>query len=502
MASNSITNYLSNIAKSVKFAAIESVSDKTPNIQKLFNDSNKKYVQEVYKDISQNKQKMNMVERFRNATVFRQISTGWENLKDSVKTGKFKDDSRSSGVDEMEILMNMLGDDLGADFDTIESEMNGEEIGSTNDHRVHGIPEVTRGDALVATASARATGRAAKTISKAIVNAAELSDLTARKSINLQLKALQEHANILSTGFQTLSSSLHAINQFNNQVVLTNAQNSRMFYEQATHLAQERNAILKEMLEMQRQTFNATIKTKDQSQDFSDFKRIFDKDKGFDLRAYGNLLQKRMKETPIGQMMMFIKMLPMAIGDVVQNPLHHIAKMGIDSILDNSLKKAISNIDESINGYISTAFTKLFNYGKDKATKSTLLGKIAGFFGFKNENTRLSAVDTSKYNKEAMQWNGIAQKALTEVIPGHLRRIEAALTGEGERVFDLQSGKWSTMKNVANIEKDIDRKIFKDTFSKEKNQLLNMMHFNSRDEMRGWINALDSFFKGVKNILL
>ena len=497
MASNSITNYLKNITKSVKFAAIESVSEKTPNIQKLFSNNNKKYVQEVYKDVSQNKQKMNMVERIRNATVFRQISTGWDNLKDSIKTGKFYDENRSSGVDEMEVLMGMLGDDIGGDFDMIEAEMNGEEVGSTNDHRVHGVPEVTRGDALVATASARATGRAAKTISKAIVRASELSDLTTRKSVNLQLRALQEHANILSTGFQDLSSSLHAINQFNNQVVLTNAQNSRLFYEQATQLAQERNAILREMLEMQRQTFNATIKSKDQSQDFSDFKRIFDKDKGFDLRAYGNLMQKRMKETPIGQMMMFIKMLPMAIGDVVQNPLHHIAKMGIDSIIDNGLKKAIANIDKSITGYLSTAFTKLYNYGHDATTKNSILGKIAGFFGIKNENTRLSAVDTSKYNKEAMQWNGIAQKALVEVIPGHLRRIEAALTGEGERTYDFQGGKWSTMKRVATQERELNDKIFKQIFSKTKNNILNNMNLD-RDQLRGWNNALDDFFRGVQ----
>ena len=502
MASNSIMDYLKNVGESVKFAAIESVTEKTPNLRKVFSENNKKYIQEVYKDVNQHRQELNMIDRIRNATVFKQISVGWDNLKDSIKTGKFKDDSRSTGFDEMEMMFAMMGDDfLGGDSDLIESEMNGEETGSTNEHRVRGIPEITKGDALVATASATATRNAASSISKAIVRSAELTDMTARKSTNLQLRALQQQANILSGGFQQLSSSLHTINQFNEQVVLTHAQNSRMFYEQATQLAQERNAILKEMLEMQRETFGATMRSNlsSDANDLSKMSKIFDKEKGFDLRAYMNLMQKRMKETPIGMVMMSIKMLPMMIGEVVQNPLHYIAKMGIDSIIDNSLKKAIYNIDQSISGMISTGLTKLANYGKDKATKNTLLGQIAGFFGLRDENTRLSAVDTSKYNKEAMQWNGIAQKALVEVIPGHLRRIEAALTGEAERVFDLQSGKWSTMKNVANVEKDIDRKVFKETFSKEKNQLLNMMNFNSREDKRGWINALDNFFKGVKN---
>lgn len=501
MASNSIMDYLKNVRESVKFAAIESVSEKAPNLQKVFGENNKKYIQQLYKDVNQHRQELNMIDRIRNATVFKQITTGWDNLKDSIKTGKFKDDSRSTGFDEMEMMFSMMGDDfLGGDSDLIEAEMNGEETGSTNEHRIRGIPEITKGDALVATASATATKKAASSITKAIVRSAELSDMTARKSTNLQLRALQQQANILSSGFQQLSSSLHTINQFNNQVVLTNAQNARMFYEQATALAQERNAILKEMLEMQRQTFGVTMKSNlsSDAQDLSKMSRLFGEN-GFNLREYINLMQKKMKETPIGMLMMSVKMLPMMIGEAVQNPLHYIAKMGIDSIIDNSLKKAINSIDSSINGFIATGLAKLANYGKDKATKNTLLGQIASFFGVRNENTRLSAVDTSKYNKEAIQWNGIAQKALVEVIPGHLRRIEAALTGEGERVFDLQSGKWSTMKNVANIEKDIDRKVFKETFSKEKNQLLNMMNFSSREDMRGWMKALDSFFKGVKN---
>ena len=70
MASNSIVDYLKNIEKSIKFAAIESVSEKVPNLSKVFSENNKRYVQEVYKDLSQNKQKMNMVERIRNNTVF------------------------------------------------------------------------------------------------------------------------------------------------------------------------------------------------------------------------------------------------------------------------------------------------------------------------------------------------------------------------------------------------------------------------------------------------
>ena len=74
---------------------------------------------------------------------------------------------------------------------------------------------------------------------------------------------------------------------------------------------------------------------------------------------------------------------------------------------------------------------KLANFGIDN--KDSFFGKIASIFGYKEETLELNSIDTSKYNKGPMQWNGIAQKALVEVIPGHLRRIEASLTGESEK---------------------------------------------------------------------
>ena len=504
MASNSIMDYLKNVGQSVKFAAIESVSEKMPNLSKVFSENNKKYVQEVYKDISQNKQKMSMVERIRNNTVYRQVATGWANAKESLKTGKFYDENRSTGqsLEEMMAGLNDLLESLGGNSDMIEAEMNGEEVGSTNEHRVHGIPEVTRGDALVATASAQSSRRAANAISATIVKTAELSDLTIRKSANLQLRALQEQANLLSNGFKQLSSSLHTINQFNSQVVLTHAQNSRMFFEQATYLAQERNAILNRILEMQEDTYAATMHNTSQQDkiDATKFEKIF-KDGGFDLRAYINLLGSKGKGSPLGQLFSFVKLLPMAIGQVVQNPIHFLAKAGIDMMIDNSLKRVMSNIDNSISGFISTGLTKLFNWGSDRANKDTFLGQLARFFGVKQENTHLGAVDTSKYNKEAMQWNGIAQKALVEVIPGHLRRIEASLTGEGERAFDFAKGAWSTMKQVARAEKDYDKDMYKGVFEPLVKEIRNVTRYYdyNREDQRAMNAKLEAFLKGVAN---
>ena len=43
--------------------------------------------------------------------------------------------------------------------------------------------------------------------------------------------------------------------------------------------------------------------------------------------------------------------------------------------------------------------------------------------------------------KGAISWDGISKKTLVDVIPTYLRRIESAITGAGERVFNYSTGK-------------------------------------------------------------
>ena len=59
-----------------------------------------------------------------------------------------------------------------------------------------------------------------------------------------------------------------------------------------------------------------------------------------------------------------------------------------------------------------------------------------------------------KYEKGAIQWDGESKKALVEVIPTYLRRIESALTGEDERVFDYDKGNFLNIKDVKKRHQD------------------------------------------------
>ena len=66
------------------------------------------------------------------------------------------------------------------------------------------------------------------------------------------------------------------------------------------------------------------------------------------------------------------------------------------------------------------------------------------------------SVDLGEYEKGAVAWDGQDKKTLNEVIPAYLRRMEAALTGQHERVFDYKSG---TFTNSRDLKKKYDERL-------------------------------------------
>lgn len=498
MASNSIVSYMKRLGSSVAYAAVDLTEDYTPHTRALF-ENNKEYVQSLYREAAHSVQELRQIDKIKDNTIFRQVNTGWKNFKESIKTGQFYSEARekqamAEAVGISEDMMSQLESLMGGDASQILAELDGEDTGSTDPTLIRGVPEITKGDIVIASTNSSAIRAGTNAIANAIAGSAELGAKTTRTISNLQLKALQQQANTMIAGFNNVSSGLHALSEFNENVIGTHVQNSRIFFEQMTNYTQENNAILKEMLDIKRQMYSATMESYN-SADKTKEASIFDENGNFNLKKYLAYADEKSKDSSLGLLFSTVKMIPMMLGEFVSNPLHSVTKMALDSIIDSSLKVAIRNFDNSLNGFIESALTKLANYGKDN--KHSVLGSIAQIFGYKEENPKLSSVDTSKYNKGPMQWNGIAQKALVEIIPGHLRRIEASLTGQAERVFDYQNGKWTTMNAAKQITRDIDKATIGQAFKPIEKELAARMKITDPKERRRLYKAMKSFESGV-----
>ena len=497
--SNSIVSYLKRVGKSVVFAGKEAFKEYMPRTISLV-DKNEDYVKSLYQDISRTAQEMRQVDRIKDSSLFSTLNDGWRNLKTSIKTGNFYDQERADDAEQeaafaMIDFMDSMG---GGESESIQSQMDGNEESADNT-QIRGVPEITKGDQLVATYTGKQIRASTNAISKTIANSADLNYRATKLTSNLQLRALQQQASVMINGFNNIDNGIRALASFNDQVMQVHIQNSRLYFETMTGIQQENNAILKEMLDIQRKTYQSSINPPNQNEvNPSDISGLFDNGE-FNLQSYFKAVKGRANNTLPGMLFNALSALPAALGTVLANPLHLITKKGIEFLIDDNLKKAIANFDDSINSYIESGLVKMANYAKDNKLTGGIYQSLAELFGFKENKFNIKSIDTSKYNKGAMQWNGIAQRALVEVIPGHLRRIEAAMTGDSERVYDFNSGKWTTMRNIQYIQKDLDRKYIGSAMKPVKDELLARFG-GSKDntkQRRILSAAFDEFSQGV-----
>ena len=393
-----VKDYLSNLSKSVTYAATEITKDLTPNLNKVYTD-NEASMKKVFEDIKKMKPTLDNIKSAQEKYIFKPVNYLIDNLKEDIKTGQFygHESRADSYMDIGEMLASLLGD--MDDSDEIEAEANGETIttSSDDDNRVHGVPEVTKGDLVVSKAAYGASMKSAQAISTTIAKSTE-AELQLTKTIgNLQLSSLGKQASIMLQGFNNLNKGMQALVGFNDQVAITHYQNSRTFFEQMTNFTAENNAILKEMLEMQRIHHSVLMGDGNDRRNASLVDKILGTSaKGkFNLQDYASLVKDRFDKTSLGSVLGMLKMFPMFIGSALANPMGFVTQQVLSSLIDGSLKKAIRGIDESITGFVTTALAKLHDYSKKH---DGILGSIAGIFGLKSEKFKLSEVDTSKYN--------------------------------------------------------------------------------------------------------
>ena len=158
------------------------------------------------------------------------------------------------------------------------------------------------------------------------------------------------------------------------------------------------------------------------------------------------------------------------IKGLAKNPIGTIVPLIIKQKLPDVIKSTTKAVDDSLSAIIPAVLAKINSFdGND----NQMLDTIYKIFGSK---AKLSYdVDLGKYEKGAISWDGESKKALVEVIPAYLRRIESALTGSDERIYNFDKGKFAYASTIRDeIEKEKREKEvsgFKDTRSLMRNVL-------------------------------
>ena len=491
MASNAISAYLKNLGKSISYAAVDTIKEEMP-ITSNFVASNKDTVKDTYKSIMDSRLINNRLGPIKDNTIFKKVKEGVSNLKKDAMSGKFYHPEREDLGSLFEMMSGMMGDDMDLFSDDLNN-LSGKESGDNANLAV------TRGDAMVASSMIKVHQASTNAIGKMVAASTENLVRSQRTIADQQNMVARQAISLNKAGFNAMAEGFNSIIDFNNKVMRTHIQNSAKFYDEITKLQRDTNATLHALFDMQKKTYddtNAAVIAKDI--DSLNPEELFKN--GLNLRSYIGLIKPRIKKSPVGAVYQVISMIPMMMQEYVQNPLHALSKSIIKGVMGAGVIKAMHELDKTIEGAFSTGLAKLHDYGL--RNNNTILGKLASMFGYKEKNTTFSGLDASKFNKGPMQYNGLAQKSIVEVIPAYLRRIEAALTGQGERIMDLKSGKWRNIAAVNRHEKNIDKKLSRQStgnVQKKMHAAANMMNFQSNKDKRQFTNAITDFFQGIYN---
>ena len=436
-----VTEYVKNVGKSVQYATVdyfkgsmENTSDFIENNQELFKD-----IAAAVKDY---KGTLKAADRsIKKSKIYEAGTELKKTLFESIRTGKFYDPEReayyqgkaSGSLGDMSDM-----DDWGFDtnqFDIDSGDMSQED--STN------ILSSTVKDATTAQATV---------IAKSSEYLAEMDKANTR----LLFAQGEKTYAAVSGGFAGTQSMLDQINKFLQGPLTTHMENSKTFYEQTNKVLNEMNANLKELTEMQRNLYKREQARVEESQ----FSKVGTSP---DLKEYGKQLYKNFMEIlgPEAQMVLGNDMgegsnMLMAL---VANPLAAIPQFIVKSIVPATIKKSLETLDASFSNLFANFIARM---NKAAGSDNIVLQYLGRLFGLKID--KKTTYDSSKYEKGPVPFDGITRKTIVDIIPGHLARIEAALTGKTERVFDYETGKWTTADKLERDFRDRKRRNVRDAF--------------------------------------
>ena len=169
---------------------------------------------------------------------------------------------------------------------------------------------------------------------------------------------------------------------------------------------------------------------------------------GFNANTYGNMVKGNIKATGIDSATELVKNMFGILGDTMslgsitdmvnlQTPIKKI----ISKFMPKRTMRSLRGLDKRIPNTINLGLNMLGDHADD----SSPLGMIASILGIKTDTKKYA--ELGSYNKGAIAWNGTSKKALEEVIPGYLARIEKAVLDiqnpnvkHDERYYDYGKG--------------------------------------------------------------
>ena len=433
-----ITNYLKNLGKSVKYAAAEGFKTNYDTTYKTFDQASTATKETVSAIVNYRQTFKKAQEYLMKSTAYEASNLALKSAKEDLKSGKLWNQDRADKI--------MFGGDSDDDFDwNFDEDVSGDDSDSSLD--------ITTGDKAIAKTVHDASRASADQISGSIMTAAKYNADVTKQTASFMFAQQERLFGNLNNSIMGLGTTMGNMQNFMTTNMQTHIENSTKYFEESTKYQRENNAILKELLDMERERFkdwNAVREAEKKRQDKGLKQDITDILSGgiMDWGAYGKHIKKGFVDQAenLGLGMISKEMLM----GMAANPMQFIPAYLVQQAMGKPLEKAIGGFNKTLTGLFNQINADLLR-SKDK---DGVGGILANIFSVKVANK--DKIDTSKYVKGQVPFDGMTRKSIVEVIPAYLARIESLLGGE-ERVYDFDKGKFSSMKILEREKKRKDQ---------------------------------------------
>lgn len=479
-----VKNYLKNVTKSIAYASSDVLKqDLMPNTGD-FLETNQEFFAAAYSIAKNPKSAIKkQVNSFTESKYYEAIDYGARNIFDDLKTGKFYNKEREDN-DSLKFAGSSMNVDnfndlseFGIDDDWEEQLENG----GKSDSEI-----VTAGDKEIVKSIESSNKAVANTTANAIAAAASTSNKNSRINTGILFNQNERLFGGLHSDISILNATVDSIHKVVSQSLPNLDKNIASYFTEASKDRKELIAMVRELVD--RQNKSATDLEKEARDKRAKSGKMRWEDVNVsglpDFKAYATAVKgniSKMINSATGGTIDMMGEDSNMLAAMMANPLGGLMKTLTKSLIPSAVKMATQEFDKSLSGVFGSLIGRL-GYAKNNEYDHPVLATLAKVFGV--DTSVSDKVDTSKYQKGAVPFDGITRKAITDVIPTYLRRIEAAISGRQEVLYDYDKASWKTVKSV----KEEYNNIKKNSIKSASSEILGKMY-----------RALNNIKKGMTN---
>ena len=488
-----IAGYIANLGKSVSYAAVDKVKNMSPSATE-FVSTNSDLFKSVYSTVRNYKVTYKRgMDIFTKSKIYEAGETLKTSLIEDIKSGKLYNKERENSI----ISSSFGSSGGGGDFEFDESSLNidfddfgGFDIGDDDPDNI------TTGDKVVSNIIDKSSRKSAEMISMTTARTGEYIVENQKMGTNLlYTQGIQTHA-MLQGSLTTINDNISSMINFSDKVLKTHVDNSAKYYEETTNLLKDQTALLRELV-----GYIKPPDKKEKEKEKLSYDDIVGSSGTPDLKMYyKNVVKNITSNSNLGMLTSMNSMFgddSNVLAMLAASPLKFIPEFLVKSVIPKTIENSMQDLDKSIGSIFGSLMLKFNSMASSDSFIESTIGKTLGI-----RSNAKKDIDTSKYDKNKVDWDGKSRKALIEVIPTQLGKIVSLLSGESEKIFDYDKGKFV---KADTIKDDYNKKVksYSDNATADMREFMEdymkLLTFNSIDERKALQKDIKKFFDAMYN---